>query len=300
MSASTVIGIDLGGTNLRAVVTAMSAQADEPIRPDLVVPAPTGLEELRDVVRQLIGDAGGRRSVERIGLTIPGLVEGGHSTWVPNLPYLDGVDLRSGLGIDVEFVAGNDAQLAMLAECVDGAAAGLSDALLVAIGTGIGSSVLAAGRIVRGRVGGACSLGWASLDPADDGDDRHGWLERQAGGRAFEAMAAMLGFASVPELFDAARHDDPGAVDAISDAAVALGTVLGGAVALLDPQAILLVGGAVASFDVLEPMVGAAISSCVPPHLRGISIVPGVHGDGAGLRGAVEAARRGDRWWEVR
>lgn len=300
MSTSAVIGVDLGGTNLRAVVAAARSRAGEAIHADLVAPAPASLEELREVIRPLIVDAGGHRVVERIGFTIPGLVEAGRATWVPNLPFLDGADLRATLDGDIDVVVANDAQLAMLAECADGAATGLSDALLVAIGTGIGSSVLAAGHIVTGARGGACSIGWASLDPNDDGDDRHGWLERHAGGRAFEAMAATLGFGSVAALFDAARREEPEAADAISEAAGALGTVLGGAVGLLDPEAILLTGGAVASFDVLEPMIRAAIVNCVPPHLRNVKIVPGAHGAGAGLRGAVEAARRGERWREIR
>ena len=82
---------------------------------------------------------------------------------------------------------GNDAQIALLAEASAGAAKGMSDAILLSIGTGIGSAVLANGSIVAGSRGGACSFGWACADMDDPGEDRSGWLERVASGRALDA-----------------------------------------------------------------------------------------------------------------
>ena len=103
--------------------------------------------------------------------------------WVPNLSYLDGFDLAAAFP-DLRVGLGHDAQLALLAEVEAGAARGLSDAILLAIGTGIGSAVLAGGRIIRGSTGAACSFGWAVADLNDAGDERLGWLERNASGRA--------------------------------------------------------------------------------------------------------------------
>ena len=107
--------------------------------------------------------------VSRVGVAVPGLASGSVCGWVPNLPYLDGLDLaRMFPGVTVAL--GNDAQLALLAEAALGAARGASDVILLAIGTGIGSAVLADGRIVRGRGGAAASFGWACADPSDPGD----------------------------------------------------------------------------------------------------------------------------------
>src|SRR6185436_5576862 len=95
---------------------------------------------------------------------------------------------------------GNDAQIALLAEARAGAAKGMSDAILLSIGTGMGSAVLANGAIVAGAHGGACSFGWASADADDTGDERSGWLERVASGRALDAIAARYGLATGGEL----------------------------------------------------------------------------------------------------
>jgi glucokinase len=79
----------------------------------------------------------------------------------------------------------------------------------------------------------------------------------------------------------------------------ALGTALAGAVALLDPQAIILAGGVAASSDVLAPLVLPSLRRHLPPHLRGIGIKAGVFGPKAGLIGAAFAGRLGKDWERV-
>lgn len=294
--ASHVLALDLGGTSLRAGF----APADAPAELASVErwPAPASAEALRDKVLALIAERG---SVSGIGITIPGLVEGTVARWVPNLPHLDGVDLAVLLAeAGAPVAAGNDAQMAMLAEARLGAANGLDDAILLAIGTGIGSSVLAGGQIVRGVRGGACSFGWAAADVADPGEDRSGWLERQAAGRALDARAREIGLADGAALIAAARQGDRPASLAIHASGTALGTALAGAVALLDPAAVLLAGGVSEAIDVLQPSLRAALDRHLPPHLRGIEIRPGRFGPQAGLVGAAVAAGRGDEWWRVR
>ena len=79
----------------------------------------------------------------------------------------------------VEVALGNDAHIALLAEVMRGAAAGLSDAMLVAIGTGIGSAVLAEAISSTARAAArAPSAGRPPTSPPGDG--RSGWLERSA------------------------------------------------------------------------------------------------------------------------
>ena len=138
----TPLCVDLGGTRLRAALLKVPCKA-EPLRD---WPAPADLETFRRRVGDLI-DAHG---VSRIGVAVPGLASGAVCGWTPNLPYLNGLDLaRMFSGVTVAL--GNDARLALLAEAALGAARGASDVILLAIGTGIGSAVLADGRIVYGR-----------------------------------------------------------------------------------------------------------------------------------------------------
>lgn len=287
------LAIDLGGTNLRAGLAG-------PARPDHVEPigswpAPAGRQEFEERIGGLLAG----HSVSRMGIAVPGLALGTTCAWIPNLSWLDGLDLTTSFpGISIAL--GNDAQFALLAEAIGGAAKGLSDVILLAIGTGIGSAVLSAGRIVRGARGGAASFGWASADPADPGDDRDGWLERNVSGRALDRLAAQAGLENGAALVARARAGDDKARALLDQAAAALGTALAGAVALLDPQRILVTGGVAAAFDVLEPAVLSALRRQLPPHLRGVALASGAFGAGASLAGAGIAAFKGEAWEVVR
>ncbi|HWV84385.1 MAG TPA: ROK family protein [Capillimicrobium sp.] len=295
-----VLGIDLGGTRLRAAC----APPDGPleIEPLGEAAAPFSVD---DLVRSVAAHAATVRErhgdVVRVGVTIPGLAGGTRARWVPNLPFLDGVDLSVALAVaGAEVVVANDAQLALLAEATLGAAAGARDAILLAVGTGIGSAVLAEGRIVRGAHGGACSFGWACADLADEGDPRSGWLERRASGRALDAAgAAMDPPLDGGGLIAAARRGDPAARKAIAGAADALGTALAGAVALLDPELVLVAGGVADALDVLEDHLAATLRRRLPAHLREVPVRAGAFGARAGIAGALLAARHGTTWWEV-
>jgi predicted NBD/HSP70 family sugar kinase len=291
MTTRSVLAIDLGGTRLRAARAPLDGPIDR-IDPDSSISAPTSLAELVEHLDRMVDTSPG---LERIGITVPGLVDGTTSVWVPNLPFLDGIDL-AGL-VSVPVVAGNDAQLALLAEAYDGAASAMTDVVLLAMGTGIGSAVLVDGHIVRGHRGAACSFGWSCLDPRDPGDDDDGWLERHAAGRAFDgwARADQLGDAGV--LFELARSGDTRASAHVRGAAERLGAALAGVVATLAPQVVLIAGGLGNALDLFEPTLTDTMQRQLPRHLRATPIRPAVHRASAGLRGAVVAARGGARWW---
>lgn len=287
-----VLAIDLGGTNLRAAVHTGDVGV---LTPQVREPAPQNLDAFLARVRALAvaGEA------EALGLAVPGLVEGSVCRWIPNLPWLDGVDIAA-LFPDMRVAVGNDAQIALLAEAAQGAAKGVSDAILLAIGTGIGSAVLANGRIVAGAHGGACSFGWASADIKDHGEDRSGWLERVASGRALDALAAQIGLADSRQLIEAAKAGDLAAQTLLEVPARQLGTALAGAVGLLDPGVILVSGGLADALDVIAPPLLAALRRQLPPHLRGIELKPGKFGSRAGLVGAALAGRAGSGWRQIR
>ncbi|WP_137932567.1 ROK family protein [Mesorhizobium comanense] len=288
-----VLAIDLGGTNLRAAIfTGDIAALEMPNRE----PAPAGLDAFVARINALRAEAG---TVDALGIAVPGLVEGPVCRWIPNLPFLDGVDLQA-LFPDLPIALGNDAQIALLAEAVEGSAKGMSDAILLAIGTGIGSAVLANGRIVAGAQGGACSFGWACADIKDDGEERSGWLERMASGRALDALAGRIGLAGGRQLIAAAHAGELAALTLLEVPARQLGTALAGAVALLDPQAVLVSGGLAEALDVMRPPLLAALRRQLPSHLRGVEIRSGRFGAGAGLAGAALAGRAGEKWRQVR
>jgi glucokinase len=289
---SKALCLDLGGTNLRAgLVDAASPGRPQPLDHR---PAPADLKAFRAHIGSLME----RYPVSRIGIAVPGLAAGTRCIWIPNLPYLDGVDLANlfpGIGVAL----GNDAQMALLAETAIGAAQGRSDAILVAIGTGIGSAVLSDGRIIRGPSSSAASFGWAVADLNDRGDPVHGWLERAASGRVLDAIAHAAGLASGMELVNQARHGNSDALRLLMKPAAALGTTLAGAVALLGSRTIIVSGGVAESLDVLGPLVLDALRRHLPPHLRGIEIITGTFGSSASLVGAGLAALGNPLWKET-
>lgn len=286
---STVLAIDLGGTRCRIGLADSADPANVTLVEDLA--APQSRADFLDLVRALLA----AHNAHSLGLGIPGLAQGSVCRWVPNLPYLDGLDLAQALpGISIGL--GNDAQLSLLAEVRAGAAKGLSDAVLLAIGTGIGSAVLASGTIIAGHAGGACSFGWATADLADTGEDVSGWLERQAAGRALDQLAQTVGLTRGHDLIAAARAGDPAALALLVRPMGALGTAIGSAVALLDPSAIIIAGGVAEAFDVIKPMLRKAVDRRLPPHLRGVALLPAQHGAKAGLVGAACAGALGPNW----
>ncbi|CDX30044.1 ROK family protein [Mesorhizobium sp. ORS 3359] len=287
-----VLAIDLGGTNLRAALHTGGIGA---LAPRAREPAPGTLDAFASRVRALAVEG----EAKALGLAVPGLAEGSICRWIPNLPWLDGVDIAA-LFPDMSVAIGNDAQVALLAEAAEGAAKGVSDAILLAIGTGIGSAVLANGRIVAGAHGGACSFGWACADAGDQGDERSGWLERVASGRALDALASQVGLPNGAELIAAARAGQPAALAAVKETARRLGVALAGAVGLLDPGVILVSGGLADALDVIAPPLLAALRRQLPPHLCGIELKPGKFGSRAGLVGAALAGRAGSGWRQIR
>jgi predicted NBD/HSP70 family sugar kinase len=290
---TSVLAVDLGGTNLRAAISTGDVGALEMLGSE---PAPATLDAFVARIDALCAEAG---SVSALGIAVPGLVEGPVCRWIPNLPFLDGVDIQA-LFPRLRVALGNDAQIALLAEAVEGGAKGMSDAILLAIGTGIGSAVLANGCIVAGAHGGACSFGWASADVRDHGEERSGWLERVASGRALDGLAGQIGLADGRALIAAAQAGELAALTLLELPARQLGTALAGAIALLDPQAVLISGGLADALDVIRPPLLAAMRRQLPPHLRGIDVRPGMFGSRAGLVGAALAGAVGQGWRQVR
>jgi predicted NBD/HSP70 family sugar kinase len=287
--SGTVLAIDLGGTRLRVGVASVDNPAGVKALGEW--PAPRDRESFLALLSAQLASAG----ADHLGIGVPGLARDASCIWIPNLPYLDGLDLGATFP-GLRLALGNDAQFALVAEASAGAAMALEDVLLLAIGTGIGSAVLAGGQIVAGSNGGACSFGWAAADVDDVGEDVSGWLERQAAGRALDAAAAGVGLTDGTALVEAARRGDARALAALEPPMRALGTALAGAVALLDPSVVILAGGVARSLDVLGPMILSPLRRQLPKHLRGIELRAGQFGARAGLVGAAFAGSRGPQW----
>jgi glucokinase len=249
--------------------------------------------------------------VEAVGFGIPALVEWerGVSRWSTHLPLADVPfrDLMSErLGLPV--VVDNDANAALIAETRFGAARDRAHAVLVALGTGIGSGLLLDGRIYRGSRGVGAEVGHMVVDlhgPDCQGAcPGRGCLEVMASGSAIgregvvaarEAPSSALGrrLAEGREITggivtELAHDGDEAARSVLAEIGRRLGYGLAGVVNVFNPEVIVIGGGAIAAGELLlSPARAVVLERALPPARETVRIVPAHFGDEAGMLGAA-------------
>ena len=283
-----VIGVDLGGTHLRAALADGSgrllAQLDERTRADLV-------EQLERVIGELATVQAGPR-VARTVIGGAGVPDGNDSlSHAPNLTLSPGVALarllseRVGHPVTLE----NDVNVAAVGELYDGVGRTHRDFVVVSVGTGIGAGVVLDGRLVRGTRGAAGEIGYLPLgtDPLDPAHHTHGALEEIASGRGMARRYTELTGDEVPAvtIFERAEHGDTDAREIIDDAARWTAGALASLVAVLDPGIAVLAGGIGSRQDFHDRVV-----AWLPRFGAELPIVQSHVVDGAPLRGAVRLA----------
>jgi glucokinase len=193
------IGLDLGGTNLRAAAIDKSGTLLDKIA------GATKFEEgreavLSDIVSAIskLRETHGAEGLGGIGVGVPGFIrmKEGLITNSNNLPYLENVPIRDVLSakLQTRVILENDANAAALGEKWMGAGRGVDDLVLLTLGTGIGGGIIYCGRILRGSVGMAGEFGHISVVPNGNpcGCGNQGCLEKHASATAVSAMARLM------------------------------------------------------------------------------------------------------------
>ncbi len=165
------IGIDIGGTNVKVGVFSHENKLLEKDRfktrpydrawQEVVRNMATLIEEL--LLRQNVTV----EQVEKIGVGSPGMIDhkngvviyAGNLNW-HNIPLLEELELHFP---NIALRLSNDANCAVLGECVAGAAKGCQDVLMLTLGTGIGGGVMAGGVLQEGGFAGGMELGHTLL-----------------------------------------------------------------------------------------------------------------------------------------
>jgi glucokinase len=304
-----VIGIDAGGTKL------LGGVVDE----DLVVHhrvhrtwRGADKAETLDIFVEAVDEVrAAAPDVDAVGFGVPALVEweAGVSRWSTHLP-LEDVPFRDlmaeRLGLPV--VVDNDANAALVAEARFGAARETAHAVLVALGTGIGSGLLLDGRIYRGSRGVGAEIGHMVIDmhgPDCQGAcPGRGCLEVMASGSAIgrEGVAAArrspdsaLGrrLAAGREISggivtELAHDGDEVARGVLAEIGRRLGYGLAGVVNVFNPEVIVIGGGAIAAGELLlGPARSVVAERALPPARDAVRIVPTHFGDESGMLGAA-------------
>jgi glucokinase len=287
------IAVDIGGTWTRVarIETDLLPSPEATTR----ISTPLDLGGLPALLVENIAPLG---AADAIGIGCAGLIDpsDGRIRWMPHAEGRD-IPLKAILSerFGVPVVVDNDANLAALAESRLGAGAGFRMVLMVTLGTGIGAGLAIEQKIEHGR-GGLGEVGHMRLAAEPDcACGSSGCWETLVSGRVLDAEAeAIVGAdASSVDLVRAAAEGDGSAIEALDRAGEWLGVGLGNLIAALDPDVIVIGGGAAAAGDaLLRPASrylgarggGLAVSG-IPP------ILPAAFGPMAGLVGAALAAR---------
>src|SRR5690606_37698855 len=161
------IGVDLGGTNIRAGIrSGDTVKGFKQVSLRDKDSLDGTLQQLKDLIRPLISS-----EIESIGIAVPSVVdaEKGIVYNVVNIPSWERVELKTileaefGLPVAVE----NDANCFALGEHRHGKAKGLQNVVGVTLGTGVGSGLILDGKIYRGSNGGAGGVGYLNYRNRD-------------------------------------------------------------------------------------------------------------------------------------
>lgn len=184
-----VIGVDLGGTRIRAARLGEHLHVQK--RVETRTRAEEGLEptlgRIKEQIRQVL--PGDNAAVTGIGVSAPGPLNPDTGVIVrpPNLPGWEDVPLGDILReeFDVPVWIGNDANVAALAEVARGTAQGYRHAIYLTVSTGIGSGIVIDGRLLLGREGLAAEAGHMVMLV----EERISSLEEEAAGPAMAQQA---------------------------------------------------------------------------------------------------------------
>ena len=212
------IGVDLGGTNLRAAAIDASGTILEKIA------GSTNFSEGRDAVMADIVAAmsalrtrHGTGELAGIGIGVPGFIQfkEGIVRNANNLPFLENFAMRDALEQQLHsaVILENDANAAALGEKWMGAGRDTDDLVLLTLGTGIGGGIICGGRILRGYLGMAGELGHITVVPNGNpcGCGGQGCVEKYSSATAVSSMARLLQIGhdlTAKEVFDIAQGAD--------------------------------------------------------------------------------------------
>ncbi len=311
-----VIGLDLGGTQIRTVLA--DASGEVMLRHRILTLAQEGLDAVLNRIYTAIAAVLPNEGVAAIGVGAPGPTDPyqGVILMGPNLPGWRKVNLRHLISehFQIPVFVGNDANLAGLAEHRYGAGQGVSHMVYLTVSTGIGTGVIVDNRMLLGRQGLAAEIGHMAIDASVRRCmETIGTLEGLASGpniakRAQAALAAGAQSAVIdlvdgelvavtPSILNAAaRAGDRFAREQFEMTGRYLGIGITNILHIFNPDRIVL-GGSVwmHAQDLMTDVIWQTIRSRAqsPEYWQELSIVSAALGDDVGLLGAVALAYDG-------
>jgi fructokinase len=302
------IGIDLGGTKTELIV--LDAAGAERWRRRIATPAAQGygavldaLCGLVDQARTALALAPGDLASVGIGspgtLTAQGLMKNANTQCLNGQPVLQ--DLQARLGQPVALA--NDANCLAWSEATDGAGAGAPVVFAAILGTGTGAGIAVHGRVLTGPNGlagewGHNPLPWAPPDEARPlcYCGQSGCVETLVSGPGLAAdhQRHHGGTLTALQIAEAAAAGDAACTDTLARWHGRLARALAGVINLLDPDVIVLGGGLsrlAATYQRVPQLWGRWVFSGGQREAVRTRLLPALHGDASGVRGAAWLGR---------
>jgi glucokinase len=291
------IGVDLGGTNLRAALVSKKGEIVEKTK---VSSSGDVMASLKKTIEGLI-----KEGVDGVGIGAAGVLDTETQTVInsPNLPSMNGRTFND-LALNVPVVVENDANAAVLGEKWLGAGKDLQSFVLMTLGTGIGGGIFHGGRLlnVAAEVGHISVEAGGQICPCGN----HGCLELYASARAIinaatkaleEGTESLLRdccggniYRMTPEdVYAAARDGDNLAREVLKEAGRYLGVGIANVINMLSPQAVILTGGLIGAWDIfIEEAIKEASKRAFKKLFEKVKILPSpLGGDESGVLGAA-------------
>jgi fructokinase len=299
--ACCAIGVDLGGTKIEAIL--LDGGGHECWRERIASPRGSydgSLQAIAALVARAKQAAGGAPCTIGVGgpghVTQRGVMKNCNSTQLNDRPLPR--DLEALLGQPVR--VSNDANCLALSEAADGAGAGADVVFAAILGTGVGAGIAVHGRVLSGPNGLAGEWGHNPLPWAEPGELRYpcycgqlGCVETLVSGPGLARDHADLhgGTLSALQIAAAAAQGDADCAATVRRWESRLARALAHVINLLDPDVIVL-GGGLSRIERLYANVPPLLPRWVfaggvrdePVRTR---IVPSIHGDSSGVRGAA-------------
>jgi glucokinase len=297
-----VLAVDLGGTNLR-----MAAVADDGAilhltrrsTPKSVTPVEL-ISLAGEMADECIAKIGSETTLLGIAFAAPAPSarnSEGILTRLPNIPTLNGMNLKAALRDRFSFpvTVENDAIAAAIGEHWMGASKDADTSIIITLGTGVGGGIIIDGEPYRGVDGTAGEIGHVCVIPDGHpcGCGSRGCVEQYASATAIVRMARENGldFSTSRDVYNAFQGGDERAAIVFRQMGSYLGIVLAGLVNTLNPDMIVIAGGASGAWDAfIGPLKDEIhLRAFHAPSTR-VKIARTQLGDNAGILGAARSA----------
>jgi glucokinase len=263
------IGVDLGGTNLRAAAIDDHGVMIEKVSGSTHLKA--GRDAVVDDMVQAIEGVRTRiagRTLAGIGVGVPGfiLMDKGIIVGSNNLPQFENYPVRDEIErrLGARVILENDANAAAMGEKWMGAGRDVNDLVLLTLGTGVGGGIISAGRVLEGSVGMAGEIGHITVSPNGNpcGCGNTGCLEKHASATAIGAMARLIGLGAdltAEDVYKLAVAGDARAKAIFTSMGQALGIALATLINIFNFPLYLLSGGPLPAWDYFAPAMIAEV-----------------------------------------